>query len=146
VTVTYADSSVLVRAYMAAEPSHARARAVVFGGSSVLTCELAVVEFVSAITRAVKGRRIRSSKPTVQAFDQDCADGGPIILLPLDAANAIDEARRLVTRYGLRTMDAVHLAVALVNGRAAASPEPLHFATFDSEQAKAARAEGLPVV
>jgi predicted nucleic acid-binding protein len=56
---------------------------------------------------------------------------------------ALDEARRMVARYGLRGADAIQLACAIV-GR----PHELNipFVTLDEELAAAARAEGFPLL
>jgi hypothetical protein len=146
VTVTYADASVLVRAYMLDEPLHQRAKAMVFGGMGVVSSEIAALEFTSALSRAATGGRVRTSKRLVQAFEQDCAAEGPISLLPFEPAPVFAATRRLVAGHALRTLDALHLAVAMTDGRAAAGTGALLFATFDAQQARAARAEGLRVV
>lgn len=57
----------------------------------------------------------------------------------------LDTARRLVLTQRLRTLDAIHLAVALEEGRALAGDDPFVFVTRDGYQAAAAAALGLTV-
>lgn len=59
-------------------------------------------------------------------------------LTPADFQRAPEEARRAPWPGGLRTLDALHLAVALRLG--------LPLATFDADLAQAARACGHPVI
>jgi hypothetical protein len=118
----------------------------VFGGMGVVSSEIAALEFTSALSRAATGGRVRTSKRLVQAFEQDCAAEGPISLLPFEPGPVFAATRRLVAGHALRTLDALHLAVAMTDGRAAAGTGALLFATFDAQQARAARAEGLRVV
>src|SRR4029450_3492853 len=51
----------------------------------------------------------------------------------------------LVVEHPLRTLDAVHLAIALEDGLAISAPDQLALVTRDRRQAEAARALGLPV-
>jgi hypothetical protein len=55
---------------------------------------------------------------------------------------ALDEARRMVARYGLRGADAIQLACAIVGP----TQKRLPFVTLDEELAAAARAEGFPIL
>ncbi|HEX6087592.1 MAG TPA: type II toxin-antitoxin system VapC family toxin [Thermoanaerobaculia bacterium] len=55
---------------------------------------------------------------------------------------ALEEARRMVARYGLRGADAIQLACGIL-----AHPQRrLPFVTLDEELAAAARAEGFPIL
>jgi len=51
----------------------------------------------------------------------------------------------MVTTHTVRTLDAIHLAVALTDATALAAGEPVVLVTRDQQQAAAARAVGLPV-
>ncbi len=144
-TRVYADSSVLVRAYLADEPDNEAARELLFGdGNGVVTSEIARVEFASAITRAMRARRIDAAGDYLAAFDVDCGIGSPITLLRFRPEATLTSAHRLATEHGLRSLDALHLAVALDDGREV-SGGALRFVTHDTEQAVAAAAEGLDV-
>jgi predicted nucleic acid-binding protein len=143
VTRIYADSSVLVRAYLADEPGSDAARALLFGdGNGVVTSEIARLEFASAVTRAMRAHRIDAAGDYLAAFDVDCGSDGPITLLALRSEPVLTSAHHLVTKHGLRSLDALHLAVAL-DLRGTLSDGELTFATHDEEQAAAAVAEGL---
>jgi len=146
VTPVYADTSVLVRAYLADEPHSDAARRLVFGARvALLTSEIARIEFASAVTRAMRAHRIDAAAQFIAAFDKDCGSDGPITLLPLRAESVLPVAHRLAVEHGLRSLDALHLSVALGDGRALAG-EGLTFVTLDAEQAAAAaKAEGLAV-
>ncbi|MFL5797364.1 MAG: type II toxin-antitoxin system VapC family toxin [Actinomycetota bacterium] len=142
----YADTSVLVRAYLADEPDNQVALELVFGGGTgVVTSEVTRLEFASAVTRAMRANRNDAVGDYLGAFDADCGSDGPITLLALRPEAVLPSAHRLVTKHGLRSLDALHLAVALDEGRSM-SGGALAFATHDTEQASAAAAEGLDVV
>jgi predicted nucleic acid-binding protein len=70
---------------------------------------------------------------------------GPLTLLALRPDPVLELARRLVERHRLRTLDAIHLAVALEDGRRVAGEEQLELVTCDHEQRAAAQAAGLAV-
>lgn len=57
----------------------------------------------------------------------------------------LDTARELIAAHRLRSLDAIHLAVALVDGTHLAHPEPLVLVTRDERQREAAIAAGLTV-
>jgi hypothetical protein len=76
-------------------------------------------------------------------FDADCADDGPLALIRLDPATVLPRARDLVCTHSLRTLDAMHLAVALGEVTDMAAGEPVVFVTRDAAQAAAARALGF---
>jgi hypothetical protein len=79
-------------------------------------------------------------------FDLDCGDDGPFTLLRLDPRVVLPMARQLVGQQALRTLDAIHLAVALTDAAALTDGEPVVLVTRDEQQAAAARALGLGVV
>jgi predicted nucleic acid-binding protein len=63
---------------------------------------------------------------------------GLCTLLHLDA-DVLAEARAVATRFPLRTLDAIHLATAVLAGRRLRSSRGLRFCTADGRQAAAAR-------
>ena len=79
-------------------------------------------------------------------FDADCADDGPIALLRLEPDEVFPLAYRLLTEHDLRTLDAIHLAVASTTARAVSGGESVMLITRDQRQAAAAAAMGLAIV
>jgi predicted nucleic acid-binding protein len=80
-------------------------------------------------------------------FDQDSAPGNRFGLIPLAPHRTFPAARRLVTEnHPLRTLDAIHLAVALNEAAALTGGGPVTMVTRDQRQADAAKANGLSVL
>ena len=145
-TLLYADTSAVIRAYLVAEPDHAELhKLLIAGADSVVTSELTRVEFAGVVVAAGRARRIREYRRLLDRFDVDCGVDGSISLLELDRAVVLPMARRLVTEHSVRTLDAIHLAVALTDATVLAAGEPVVLVTRDRQQAAAARAAGLSV-
>lgn len=145
--VLYADTSALVRAYLADEPDHPQLRLLLLeSGNAVVSSEIARVEFASAVTAAERSSRLAKAEILLNRFDADCQPGGAIGLLALDTAHALGLARDLVRSRSLRTLDAIHLAVALTDGVRLAGSDLLTLVTRDADQANAATALGLPTI
>jgi predicted nucleic acid-binding protein len=143
-SLVYADASALVRAYLADEPDHALLRQRLLQGTDpVVTSELTRLELAGAVSAAVRDGRLRRPRLVLDRFDADCADDGPVVLLRLDPQPVLERAHRLVREHPLRTLDAIHLAVALGDATDLAAGEPVIFVTCDLAQAGAARALGL---
>lgn len=141
----YADTSALGRVYFADEEDHVPLRALLVDGDEpVVSSQLARLEIASAVVRAGHAGRLDDATTIVNAFDAHCRANGPFTLLRLEADRILDASQRLVVRHGLRTLDAMHLAVALEDAVSLAE-ERLLFVSRDVEQATAARAEGLSV-
>jgi predicted nucleic acid-binding protein len=144
--VYYADTSVLVRAYVSGEPHHAQLRSQLLEGEvPVVTSVLTRVEFASAVAAAGRSGRLRRPRLLLDRFDADCRDNGPVTLLDLDTGTAFPLARRLVREHPLRALDAIHLAVALTEAVELAEGEPVSLVTCDTAQATAADSLGLPL-
>lgn len=144
-TLLYADTSALARAYLADEPDHAALRALLLeGDDSVVTSELARLELASAIRGAARTRRGVPARDLLAVIEADCSEDGPVSLLRLRPEVVLPAAYRLVLRHRLRSLDAIHIAVALEQAPLAAE-ERLEFVTRDRDQARAARASGLVV-
>lgn len=144
--VVYADTSALVRSFVPDEPEHAALRAQLRESADVVvTSELAAAEMPSALHAAARAGRVRSGDEVIARFDAECQTGGPIGLFPLDLGRLLTEVRRLLASHPLRTLDAVHLASALIDARGLARGAELAMVTRDARQADAARAEGLVV-
>ena len=144
-SLLYADSSALVGAYLPDEADHAELRAlVVEGADGVVTSELARLEVASAATAAMRRGRIASAGKLLARFEADCEEG-LVTLLALQPEHVLPRAYGLILDHRLRTLDAVHLAVALNEAPRVAGGEDVVLLTRDEGQAAAARALGLAV-
>lgn len=145
--IFYADTSALVRAYLPQEDDHDQLRTLLLEGDlPVVTSELTRVEFASAVAAAARAGRLRRPRVLLDRFDADSGDEGPLTLLTLDTAVALPFARRLVREHPVRTLDALHLAVALTDGVELAAGEPVSMVTRDRAQWAAAESLGLRLV
>lgn len=145
-TVLYADPSALIRAYLADEPDHAELRAMLLEGADhVISSEIARVEQASAARAAARAGRIEAVGDLLDRFDLHTRSEARITLLVLRPEAILGRAYDLVTAHKLRALDAIHLAVALEDGRTVAAGDELVFVTRDEDQAAAARELGLAV-
>jgi len=143
----FAESSSIVTAFSPDETDHDRMRILLLGGPGpVVASELVRLEFVSAVSAAARDRRIADGAPLIARFDAECAPGGRLKLLALRGRATLARAAQLVQVHRLRSLDAIHLAVALEDGLALTRGEQLLFVTRDARQAAAARALGLSVL
>jgi uncharacterized protein len=146
-SILYADTSALVRAYFADEPEHETLRKLLIEGDQpVVASELARIEFASAVASAFRSGRLAQADRVRARFDADCGDDGVITLLRLDPTDTFELAYQLVASHELRTLDAIHVAVALTDVTTLAAGEPVAFVTRDQRQAAAATAHGLEVL
>jgi len=144
VSLLYADTSALVHAYFADEPDHAALRArLLDGDEAVVTSELTRLEFASAVSAAARTGRMQKYRLFLDRFDADCGKDGPIALIRLDPEGVFPLAYRLLTEHDLRTLDALHLAVATTSATALAGADSVVLVTRDGRQAAAAAAMGL---
>lgn len=145
-TLVYADTSALARAYFADEREHVILRArLLEGEESIVTSEVARVELASSIRAAVRAGRVHRPEPMLKRIEANFRDEGPIRLLRLRPETVVPAAYRLVLEHRLRTLDALHLAVALEECPAIAGDEDVVFVTRDRDQAAAATAVGFVV-
>lgn len=145
-SLRYADTSALLRAYFADEPDHAQLRASLLEGDEpVVTSEVTRVEMASAVRAAAVAGRLPRWRELLDRIDADCAEDGPIALLALRPRLVLPTAHRLVLDHRLRTLDAIHLAVALEECPELADGEDVVFVTRDKDQAVVAGALGLRV-
>ena len=143
----YVDTSAVIRAYFPDEDDHEALRQrVLLGSDPVVSSEVTRIEVASAISGAHRAGRLTNPKTIQDQFDVDCSQAGLITLLRLDPQTALPLAYRLVAQYPLRTMDAIHLAVALTDAVSLAEGDEVTMVTRDKRQAAAARAQGLNVV
>ena len=136
----YADTSVLARAFLGDEPDSSDLELLLFESDAVVvTSELSRVELARVVTAAERARRIESADDLLAVIDTDLTTA--IGLLPLRPATVLPEARRIVLDHRVRTLDAIHLAVALElrDGE----EDEVTFVTRDADQAAAAKALGF---
>lgn len=145
-SLIYADTSALLRAYFADEPDHAQLRAMLLEGDQpVVTTELARVELASAIRAAGEAGRLGGIRGLLARIDADCGEDGPVALIRLRPEVVLPRAYRLALEHRLRTLDALHLAVAIEECVALAEDGDILFVTRDEHQAEAASTLGMGV-
>ncbi len=144
--LVYVDSSVLARAYLPDEIGHESAVALLHGREHLLvTSAWSLVEVTSALTRAVRAQRGGDHLEALLALvDADMGDDGPVTLLRTDHGQVEVRARQIVHEHALRSLDALHLAVAEIAAWPLTEPhEFLGFATRGNAQRNAALALGF---
>jgi predicted nucleic acid-binding protein len=145
-TLLYADTSAVVGAYFADEADHVALRAMLREGDDpVVTSELARLELTSATLAGGHAGRLRRPGDVLARFDAECRPEGPIALIELEPRRVFPESQRLLAAHPLRSLDAIHLAVALIDALGLAGGTGLAFVTRDEAQWTAAQAEGLSV-
>jgi predicted nucleic acid-binding protein len=117
VTVLYVDTSALVTAYLQDEPEHGKFRELLLEGADpIMSSDFTRIEFAGAMTAAKRIGRIPDPAAVLAHFDHLASPDGDLVLIPFDPGRVIPAARRLVTEnYPVRTLDAIHIAVAVVN-------------------------------
>jgi predicted nucleic acid-binding protein len=146
--IRFIDTSVFVRAYMSDEARNDEAMSILIGRDRLVASALLGVESVAAIRAAQRSGRVPQSvaDDVLAAIEDDTSSSGVVELIPLDGLTTLERARQIVFDHPVRTLGAVHLAVAVREGRLLAEPdEELVFTTFDDRQRDAARALGLSV-
>ena len=136
----YFDTSVLVKRYVQEEGSaHARA---LMRRRRVVSSAVAPLELLSAVTRRVAAGDLsdRESAAIVLRARQDRSHWELVEV----SALVLDRAEELMPATGLRTLDALHLASAVLVQ--AASTARIPFVTADAPLRQAAGATGLDVI
>lgn len=136
---TYADTSFFISLYLPDQRSR-KAERWLLAKPAVWLTPVHVAEWTHAIEQHVFRGEISASEAGLlhRRFRQHADSGLWIqVSLPESAyARSIDLALRYVARFGLRTLDTLHVASALeLNAK--------NFWTFDDRQLKLARALGL---
>ena len=138
--LAYFDTSVLIKRYVE-EPGSARARRLM-RRYRLLSSVIAPVEAVSAVSR-----RHRAGQVTRTIFDEIVArihaDRLYWELIEL-GAGVLAGAEQLILQTPVRTLDALHIASALLLQMESGAPLP--FATADARQREAADHAGLKVL
>lgn len=139
----YVDTSAWVRCYFRDEPEHKKLRELILERPEpVVTSELTRVELASAIHAAYRGRRVADAFDLLGDVHTDCGAGGAVTLLKLQP-EVLDTATELLSRYPLRTLDALQLAVAHTTAAELAGDEPIVLISRDHRQRAAATALGM---
>ncbi len=141
----FLDSSLIVRAYLPDEAGQAEVYTFLADGRSVAS-ELATVEVTRGLVGAHRAGRLSDDEfeQTLAQVDVDLGGERLVGIIPFTGSPTLARARELVLAHRLRTLDAIHLAVADLDARRLAEPDlELHFLTRDADQATAARALGL---
>ena len=143
--LVYVDSSVLVRAYLPDEKGHDDARALLDGVEHLLvTSTWTVVEVTSALARAARGLRVQELDAVLAVLADDTGDDGPVTLLRGDVGQVERASTRIVKDHAIRSLDALHLAVAELAAMPLLEPgQRLGFATRDDAQRVVAEALGF---
>ncbi len=145
-SLLYADSTALLRAYFSDEADHAELRALLLAERDpVVTSEITRLELASAVRSAYSSGRIARSSDMLGRIQGDLAEDGAISPIALRADVIIPTAYRFILEHRLRPLDAIHLAVCVEDCPVLAGDQEVVFVTRDGEQAKAARALGLTV-
>lgn len=146
VVLRYVDTSALVRCYFPDEPDHDELRTLLLEGPDpVVTSELTRLELTSAVHAAHRGHRVADPVELLDGVDTDCGEGGPIALLRMQPEVVFGLAAELLARFPLRTLDALHLAVARTTVVELADGEPVVLVSRDNRQRAAAEALGMLV-
>ncbi|WP_240490700.1 type II toxin-antitoxin system VapC family toxin [Amycolatopsis vancoresmycina] len=147
-TVLYVDTSALVTAYLRDEPEHDKFRELLLeGGDPIMSSDFTRIEFVGAMTAAKRTGRIPDPAALLAHFDHFASPDGDLLLIPFDPERVIPAASRLVAEnYPVRTLDAIHIAVAMHSTAELTAGDPVTFVTRDERQADAAKANGFEVL
>jgi len=137
--ILYLDTSSLVKLYVT-EPHSGLVRAWVEEAEIIATCRVAYPEMLSALNRRFKAGDMEKQDYTmlVKVFS---AEWRRFAVIDFDEV----AAGRLVTAYGLRGFDAVHLSAAELLRSSGKTPT-VAFSSFDEKLNRAAVSEKFTVL
>jgi uncharacterized protein len=141
--VAYVDSSLIVRYFLPNDPGSAEV-AVLFADpdTALVTGTLTRIEVSGALVRAARNQRT-SPKELLDRFDYEL-ESGLFTLVGADRDDTEQLALDLVRSYGIRALDAIHVATAkLTLPELVASADTALFLSRDAEQAAVAAKVGL---
>jgi len=146
--IAYIDSSLVVRAYLGDEAGSADAQRLLADRSiAKYTGRWTRIEATGAFVRAARAGRLAAPVRLLARLDADLRPGGRIRVLAADDAEVEAAALALAREYGLRALDALHVALAsLTLPRLADKGEPIGFASRDGDQATVAESLGFAAV
>lgn len=141
VSLAYIDSIVLVKHYVENEEGSLLASEYI-KNNRVYASSIARIEVLSAMSRKYKLGEISFDALTKikNNFQADCKRIGFVELQD----EVVEESQGLVSRVSIKTLDAIHLASAVVLKRIIDVPYP--FLTSDKQLANAAEKEGFEVI
>ena len=141
VRLAYADSSVLVKHYVGNEEGSELASQYI-ESSRIYTSSIARIEVLSALSRKYQfGEMSLDALSSIKNnFLKDCKKTGFVEL----ENEIVEESQGLVFRVSIKTLDAIHLASAVILKRITDIQCP--FLTSDKQLASAAEKEGFEVV
>ncbi|MGH9531838.1 MAG: type II toxin-antitoxin system VapC family toxin [Terriglobales bacterium] len=138
--LAYFDTSVLVKRYVREQNSAAARR--MLSRFRVVSCALAPLEIVSTLSRRRRAGEVSPDRHQVlvgrlrrDRTHWELVEVGPLVL---------DRAEEIIERTGLRSLDAVHIASAMVFQQVTRVQIP--FATADGQQRQAASLLELELV
>ncbi len=140
---SYCDTSFLVSLYLLDANSAAAAARMKLARLPILLTTFGELELTNAISLRLFRKELPPSRArAARALIRTDIEGGIFLLSPLSASvyeRAKQLARRRTPRFGTRTLDALHVASALVL-------KAETFYTFDRRQRILAKVEGLTVI
>lgn len=141
---TYFDTGILLKLYTGEKESESVERFVHSRGERLSVTDLHIPEAVSALKLKVFRKECREEEAEAGiALIMEDLKCGILQIVEVDWNHAWRECRLLSDQFastsGVRTLDALHVAVARLSGAK-------EFVTSDSRQAKLARAIGLKVL
>jgi uncharacterized protein len=139
-TFAYFDTSVLVKSYVAEPGTPAALR--LLGRYAILSSAIATVELASAIRYHRAQRKLTARE--LSRIEARIADERPLWNLLAVDGSVLERAEALTRVMAVKTLDAVHVASALVFEHETGLRVP--FVTGDDQQRRAATALGLAVV
>jgi uncharacterized protein len=146
--IAYLDSSALTRAYLQDEDgSEEMQRLLADPSLAKCTGPWTRIEVSAAIVRAARGGRKVIPSEALDELDRDLRPDGRIWVLSAPPEQVEARALELAREYGLRALDALHVALASIAIPPLADRgEPLGFASRDGEQAVVAQQLGFETV
>lgn len=138
--LTYIDTSMLVKRYVPESGSEELEQRLAVERPQIIVSDLLNVELTSSLRRMERKNLIDRSfmDEALQHFTNDIAQGR-IQIVPLTNACLLRAAKLMRDlKSPLATLDAIHLATALIHGAA-------HFFTTDVQLSRAAKESGLTV-
>ncbi len=142
----YFDSSGLVKRYDPNESGSAAVVTLLNSSQRIFTSALTQIEVISAFRLKERGKAFSAADvlQAVAVFEAHLKTQYDLIASNTDTYT---DAKRSLLTYKLRAYDAMQIATALTIARVAKIPiAQIEFYTSDSDQAVAAKAEGLTVV
>lgn len=144
--VFFLDTSAFIRAYLPDEQDHQELHALIFDEKrQLIASEIIALEAASAIAAAKRGKRLAPNlaRDLQSQVASDLGDDGLVALIPFESPTVLGRAKELVVEYPLGSLDAIHLAVAELQGSKIAGEAELKFISRDAQQSAVAGVLGF---